>query len=618
LRPVARDRGTARSSRIREGGTDTAIGSEDGDTLRSLEPQRTLAEPVASQAPINALPLIGVAASVALLAVPAFEASLPFGGLAVLRTARDLLGFFTRVAAWAALEVLWTVPLGFLAVLVFRDRARRRERVLLVTLPAAALAFAGTALAGWLSAQLSHRAAVALPGLALGLAGAMLGLGAGMAWRRGRSACARFALQIVGTCVVLGAVAAVVGALAIDAEPRTTASAPITSAEKRRLFELLRSNDPRDVPDGETRTLHLSVADLDRLSAWASAATGRGHGKFHIEGPDTASAEASIRLPWPRGRWLNVATRVHVKVEADRFDLVIRALRVGGITLPERWLAVLTPMLVAELRNDPRIDGTLATLHHLRIDADGVTATWGRLDLPTGSLAALVWGTNAADVRAHVGAYIGALVEAVARAPAGDGRFVVAHETAFALARERSRGRSAVEENRAAIVALGIVLGHERISGVVGDPLDARYAEALSALRRTTTVRSRKDWVRHFTVSAALVALSWNASSDAAGIFKEERDAGGGSGFSFGDLLADRAGTTFADVATRDESSAAALQERLAGGIEVEDLFPPAADLPEDIRDEDLQSRYGGVGGPLFVRYAQEIERRVASCAAYR
>ena len=75
---------------------------------------------------------------------------------------------------------------------------------------------------------------------------------------------------------------------------------------------------------------------------------------------------------------------------------------------------------------------------------------------------------------------------------------------------------------------------------------------------------------------------------------------------------------TFALLATGDEAAARAIQERLAGGFRVDDFFPKASDLPEDIQDAELQSRYGGVGGPLFRIYAAEVERRLWSCPAYR
>jgi hypothetical protein len=129
------------------------------------------------------------------------------------------------------------------------------------------------------------------------------------------------------------------------------------------------------------------------------------------------------------------------------------------------------------------------------------------------------------------------------------------------------------------------------------------------------SIRGRRDWTRHFTISAALAIHANQALSDAAGLLKEELDAGeGGSGFSFGDLLADRAGTRFALAATRDEASALAMQSRLARACRLEDLFPPAADLPESLTAAQLQARYGGVGGEKYRQMLADIEGRLDRC----
>jgi hypothetical protein len=77
----------------------------------------------------------------------------------------------------------------------------------------------------------------------------------------------------------------------------------------------------------------------------------------------------------------------------------------------------------------------------------------------------------------------------------------------------------------------------------------------------------------------------------------EEELAGGGSGFSFDDLLADRAGTTFALLATQDNAVARWFQTRPDVGFRVDDFFPEAADLPENIPAGELGARYGDVGG---------------------
>jgi hypothetical protein len=60
------------------------------------------------------------------------------------------------------------------------------------------------------------------------------------------------------------------------------------------------------------------------------------------------------------------------------------------------------------------------------------------------------------------------------------------------------------------------------------------------------------------------------------------------------------------------------MQERIAGGLNIDDVFPHADDLPEGVSEAELQSRYGGVGGQAYLRLVDEIERRVNGCAAYR
>jgi hypothetical protein len=174
-------------------------------------------------------------------------------------------------------------------------------------------------------------------------------------------------------------------------------------------------------------------------------------------------------------------------------------------------------------------------------------------------------------------------------------------------------------ENQAAILALGVLLGHPHIEELLGFIVVDGDDDAAREVLRRVAIRGRSDWVTHFCVSAAITVLSDETVSDATGLLKEEFDASAsGSGFSFSDLLADRAGTTFAIAATRDEVAARAMQNRLAHGFRIEEIFPPADGLPEEISDAELQSRYGGVNGEGYRRLGQEIERRIATCPAYQ
>ena len=86
----------------------------------------------------------------------------------------------------------------------------------------------------------------------------------------------------------------------------------------------------------------------------------------------------------------------------------------------------------------------------------------------------------------------------------------------------------------------------------------------------------------------------------------------------FGDLAADRSGTMFAKVATSHRESAEAMQLRMIQGFFIGDYVPLINDFPENIPAEKLISDYGGTDGKQYRILLQEIDRRIAHCAAYR
>ena len=134
-------------------------------------------------------------------------------------------------------------------------------------------------------------------------------------------------------------------------------------------------------------------------------------------------------------------------------------------------------------------------------------------------------------------------------------------------------------------------------------------------LTRRISIRGRNDLARHFWVSASLAILSDESRSMDVGITKELMDATeGGSGFSFVDLTADRAGTLFAGVATRDDQSARDLHLKIRRGVEIEEFFPAIDGLPEGISGDDFQNQFGGLGGAETGRIVEEIRNRLATC----
>jgi len=229
-----------------------------------------------------------------------------------------------------------------------------------------------------------------------------------------------------------------------------------------------------------------------------------------------------------------------------------------------------------------------------------------------------LWGTStsisddlAEDARA-TGEYLLANADLV---PGGDEGFARLVELAFRFAEDNSHGTDAVHPNKAAILALGVILGEERVARVAKRPINIQRIEEFHALRSRITLVGRHDLARHFWVSAALAILSDENRSMAVGIAREMMDATeGGSGFSFDDLAADRAGTLLAVAATKNEANARNLQTRIRQGVLIADFFPGVEGLPSGLTREEFQSEYGGAGGKVTLILVDEIEYRLGAC----
>jgi hypothetical protein len=536
--------------------------------------------------------------------------------------AKGVPRLLSEFAAYGTGEIARFAPLGLLAALALQRRSHRPAAALLVAALACVLSlFLATVVRaleiGW------HGPWPGPLDLMLPTAGCLLGTSLAMKWRRGGRALLTFVPKLALASLVLVAFGgALLAGLVLEAAPLSFDAVRTTSAEKRRLYYLLESKNPRRIPFGRTETLRLSERDIGLILAWGLSGLGAGEHKARAEvGTQQLTVLMSARARGgDRPRYMNLVAGGQITVEGGRLRLRARRLRLGRLEVPQGLLAVMSPVVSAVVSGDRRMRPLIASVHRLEMGAAGIDVTYGRVDLPPGLVNDVFRGEGSTDdVLPAVRAQVRSLLEAADHLPAGEARVGAAVDAAFALAGARSSPSTALLENKAALLALGILLGHWRVEPLVGPVVDQEsWPEALHAFR-DSTLRGRKDWTRHFFVSAALAVVATEGLSNEAGLFKEELDADkGGSGFSFADLLADRAGTAFALAATRDEKAARTMQERLAQGFRVDEFFPPAADLPEGLAETELQAGYGGVGGEGYGRLLAEIERRVATCAAYR
>jgi hypothetical protein len=105
-----------------------------------------------------------------------------------------------------------------------------------------------------------------------------------------------------------------------------------------------------------------------------------------------------------------------------------------------------------------------------------------------------------------------------------------------------------------------------------------------------------------------LAAAGGGPLADAIGVYKEQADAQHGSGFSFNDIAADRAGTRFGLLAVQRPD---ALQPRLSQPLSEADLLPDVADLPQFLSRREFAQRFGSIEAPAYREMMALIEDRL-------
>ena len=184
----------------------------------------------------------------------------------------------------------------------------------------------------------------------------------------------------------------------------------------------------------------------------------------------------------------------------------------------------------------------------------------------------------------------------------------------FRLAQER--GGNPVDENRAAILALAMYFGHWRVEQMIGD---VRSDEMKLHRPKTKNVvlANRIDLRLHFVISATLEIASASGITLAIGEFKELLDAShGGSGFSFIDLAADRAGVKFAETAT-DSATAIRMQQLLGNNPYEEQFFPSIKGLPERLTKEVFEHYFGNIESDIYISLVDDIDTCIEQLPAY-
>lgn len=398
--------------------------------------------------------------------------------------------------------------------------------------------------------------------------------------------------------VALGLVVLLTGAF--EAQPLVAAPRTLDSMDSERVRHLVR---PDSLSTGTDASLTLSEVEANLVINYLMMKRLGGGAKIDLA-PKSLSGEFTLPLPLnPIGEYLNIALQLQEEGGQPR----LTHLQMGRLELPVDLDVRMLSGLVSRLITREELPLIQASFRQVQFQDDSMVLVYRWDPELIANAGDLVLD---ADERRTVGVYYKELVDAVSTRPKTLANLL---RPMFLLARTHSAEGDPVIENRALLIALGLYA----VRGDIGLILpQARTARATNL--PWVTLQKRVDLARHYLVSAAVTASSDSNLSDIIGVYKEWTDSRGGSGFSFVDLAADRAGTRLGQLATASPALARQVQDRLAEGVSDGDLLPPVADLPENMSEETLNKSFGGIGARRYENMTATIERRLDALPLYR
>lgn len=181
----------------------------------------------------------------------------------------------------------------------------------------------------------------------------------------------------------------------------------------------------------------------------------------------------------------------------------------------------------------------------------------------------------------------------------------------FLSAYQRSTEETAIQENRAVLIALGSYIYKQELRRYL--PLGLVYNKEYQVF-----AYKRVDIPQHFIASALLAAIDAAALGEQIGVNKELADAKQGSGFSFIDLLSDHAGTRLGQLAIASGPQARRVQKIMSQAKDYTAYLPSIQGLPEQMDQETFKLRFGNTQSPIYREIVTEIDSRINSLPVYQ
>lgn len=416
-------------------------------------------------------------------------------------------------------------------------------------------------------------------------------------------------LAWLGTFIVLLVAAAIfLVSRALEDQPLVSRGEEVSTAAISRARDILRRNDPRRLAPNTTREVRLAGPDLEALLNFAARRGIPGAASLDLR---QGGADVRYTATLPRlladlgvGRFVNV----EASLGASGSQIDIEQVRIGRIPLPGALFETLLAQYIRHTDLAPEVALLKKTISKIAITPADVSVTyvWQPALLDSARNLAL----SPADQQ-RLAAAQRLFVDTLGHTAPGSRKVALADVLGPLLQQAGQQpGADRAQAYRDVLLVAALHLSGRNIAALIPDA--ARWPKPRPV---TLTLRERGDLAQHFVISAAIAAQAGAPLAKAVGLDKEIDDSQRGSGFSFVDLAADRAGTRLGQLAARSPERLAAA---VAAGLTDAALLPPIDGLPEHMMADEFSRRFGSPEAPAYRQMSDEIDRRIAALALFR
>lgn len=399
--------------------------------------------------------------------------------------------------------------------------------------------------------------------------------------------------------------------LSLQTNPLVSRAEPLSGNEITQVKNFIEKNNPAKFKAGEKRQLSISETEINLLSRYIlSKSNGKARSKVRFF-DNSLYLVASLEIPKnPIGQFINITT----ELQQDEDKLSIKALEIGDIAVPKFLADLILISTHRELgKHVPEYNIAINSVTSFKLRKNKAYAeyTWQpevAKQLKNKLASAVLSDESQKRIYIYTKEVKSISDNLNTRRPS----IIQLLRPIFKLASARSKNNDPIEENRAAFIVLGAYMLDKNIPEIFGDHSIGKLT------RKNIYLLKRKDLSRHLLISSALTALGNSQIANTIGIEKEIKDSQGGSGFSFSDLAADRAGIVLANTALSNAYQARKTQGRLAMARFESEFMPNVNQLPDNLKNTDFKLLYSDTESSAYKNLIGIIDQRIAACDIYQ